>query len=298
MKSRPRIGFVTCVQLGLTCIEDVYQAGGNLDFMITLKDTVARRKAGRVFLDEFCRTHDVELFKVNNINDVEAVQYLDVQRPDWLFIIGWSQIARGPVLRSARHGVLGMHPTLLPVGRGRASIPWAILKGLPETGVSLFQLDDGVDTGPVLMQQGIPIAPRETATTLYDKVVAAHRTLMRAAWPLLVAGRLEGRPQDEAAATLWPGRTPADGRLDPSMTSEQMDRLVRATTRPYPGAFWEDGNRIIRVWSGEIEQGTKASLGAIRLPSIDGAFVALEYDIESPTHQMPSIPAAPSSHDK
>lgn len=276
-----RIGFVTCVQLGLSCMEQIYEVGGRLDFAMTLVDTKAQRKSGRVFLDHFCGRHRIPLFKVANINDADAIEFLRAQRPDWLFIVGWSQIARRSVLEAVRGGVLGIHPTLLPVGRGRAAVPWAILKGLAETGVTLFQLDEGVDSGPILMQLRIPIEPRETATTLYAKVVAAHGTLMRRAWPELIARRLQGRPQDDSAATVWPGRTPADGRLDHRMSAEEMDRLVRATTRPYPGAFWYDGSRIVRVWSGRIAQpGAPTPAGAIRLTSSDGAFDALEYDVE------------------
>ena len=276
-----RVGFVTCVQLGLSCIEEIYDVGGKLDFVMTLRDDVAPGKSGRVFVDDFCRERGLDLVKIRNINDPEAVDYLQARALDWLFIIGWSQIARSAVLQSARRGVLGIHPTLLPIGRGRASIPWAILKGLPETGVTLFQLDGGVDTGPVLLQRRIPIGDRETATSLYAKVVAAHRELLRAIWPDLVAGRVVAQPQDDGAASIWPGRTPADGQLRPDMTSEQMDRLVRATTRPYPGAFWTEAGRTVRVWSGAIaDVRDKPRPGALRIFSSDGAFDAWEYESE------------------
>ena len=101
-----------------------------------------------------------------------------------------------------------MHPTLLPQGRGRAAIPWAILKALPETGVTLFQLDEGVDTGPIIAQKVLPIAANETATTLYERVADAHRSLIGQVWPNLPSGNVQRRIQDESQATIWPGRTP------------------------------------------------------------------------------------------
>jgi methionyl-tRNA formyltransferase len=276
-----RFGFVTCVRLGLSCMEAIYDAGGRLATVLTLRDDIAPAKSGRVHADEFCRAHAIPLVKIRNINDVDALAAITAADLDWLFIIGWSQIARSAVLQSVRRGVLGIHPTLLPIGRGRASIPWAILKGMSETGVTLFQLDGGVDTGPVLLQQRLPISDRETATSLYAKVIAAHREALRAVWPDLVAGRVVARPQDERAATIWPGRTPADGQLRPEMTSEQMDRLVRATTRPYPGAFWVDAGRTVRVWSGAIaDVRDNPRPGALRIFSSDGAFDAWEYETE------------------
>jgi methionyl-tRNA formyltransferase len=283
-------GFVTCVQLGLSVIEEIYDVGGTLDFVLTLKDSQARTKSGRVYLDAFCRERRIELVKVANINDDEAMRFLEARRPDWLFIIGWSQIARPPVLAVPRRGALGMHPTLLPTGRGRAAVPWAILKDLRETGVTLFQLDEGVDSGPVFMQERIPLASDETATRLYARVSDAHRTLIRRAWPDLTAGRLTGVPQDETRATYWPKRTPADGELLSSMTTVEMDRLVRATTRPYPGAFWRETRHVVRVWAGRIpERGEAPPPGAYRLPACDGPFEATDFEIEPREHTPSSL---------
>lgn len=271
-----RFGFVTCVQLGLSCMEEIYAAGGTLDLALTLPDDRAQAKSGRVYLDAFCAERGVELVKVSNINDPDAIDAVTSRGIDWLFVIGWSQIARRAALEAPSRGVLGMHPTLLPVGRGRAAIPWAILKGLSETGVTLFKLDEGVDTGPILAQECIPLDARETATTLYQKVNAAHRTLIRSVWPALEAGTLELYPQDDAQATLWPGRTPEDGRIVPAMTVQQADRLVRAVTRPYPGAFYDAGGRRLRVWSGA----PGAREGHV-LDLADGPYTALDYEWEA-----------------
>src|SRR5262249_6026267 len=155
-----RFGFVTCVQLGLTCMQAIYESGGKLEFAGTLQDDQARAKSGRVYLDEFCARHAIPLCKFRNINDALAIDAIRAASVDWVFIIGWSQIARRPVLDATRQGVLGMHPSLLPIGRGRAAVPWAILLGLQETGVTLFQLDEGVDTGPIVAQVRIPVDAR------------------------------------------------------------------------------------------------------------------------------------------
>ena len=117
-----KLGFVTCVQLGLSCMQAIYDIGGKLDLAVTLHDGKAAKKSGRVFLDEFCRVNDVELHKCDHINDAETIQKIKSADIDWLFIIGWSQIASNDVLASAKLGVLGAHPSLLPEGRGRAAI--------------------------------------------------------------------------------------------------------------------------------------------------------------------------------
>ncbi len=277
-----RFGFVTCVQLGLACMEEIYSVGGNFDLVITLKDENSRNKSGRIYADEFCRRHDIDLLKVDSVNDAQAVDAIRYHNLDWLFIIGWSQIASPPVLRAPHRGVLGMHPTLLPVGRGRAAIPWAILKDLPETGVTLFQLDEGVDTGPIVAQERIALGPDETATKLYDRVAEAHRTLIKRVWWDLGNDRLNPVPQDESKATIWRGRTSEDGRILPEMSVEYVEKLVRSTTRPYPGAFWQDGERVVRVWAGMAGTvGAANNLGTTVILLRDGVFFALDFDVEN-----------------
>lgn len=275
-----RFGFVTCVQLGLSCIEEIYRVGGRLDLVVTLKDDLARKKSGRVYVDDVCRTHRIDLVKIRHINDPDSLAALREAALDWLVIIGWSQIAGPEVLQLLRQGAFGMHPTLLPQGRGRAAIPWAILKALPETGVTLFQLDEGVDTGPIIAQKVLPIAPDETATTLYERVADAHRSLIGRVWPDLPSGNVQRRTQDESQATIWPGRTPADGEITPEMTVAGVERLVRATTHPYPGAFWKSESEVIRIWAGRPGSGLTPAAGAYRLRLVDGVYDAVTYEAE------------------
>ena len=88
-----KVAFVTCVQIGLSCIEEIYKIEGKLDLLITLHDKKAKKKSGRIYLDDFSRQHNIPLVKINNVNDQEVVDTLEAYDIDWLFIIGWSQIA-------------------------------------------------------------------------------------------------------------------------------------------------------------------------------------------------------------
>lgn len=244
-----KIAFATCVQLGRSCIEEVLRLGGHFDLFITLKDDQARQKSGRIYLDDLAEKEGTPLLKIRHINDQETLDALKAHQIDWLFIIGWSQIAGQTLLDTPKRGIIGMHPTLLPKGRGRAAIPWAILKGLPETGVTMFKMDAGVDTGDILAQGRIPMEPGITATELYDRVDKMHVELMARAWPNIIADTITPVPQDHSQATQWPGRKPQDGELFSSMTMEEADRMVRAVTHPYPGAFYRTEGKILRIWA-------------------------------------------------
>jgi len=251
-----KFAFCTCVQLGLSCIEAAVNADFKFDLLITLNDEKAKNKSGRVYLDKIAGENQIELFKINHINDDRVLEIFTERGIDWLFIIGWSQIVNERLLNCLKIGVIGAHPTLLPEGRGRAAIPWSIIKGLNQTGVTFFKMDIGVDTGKIIAQLLIPIDEKETASTLYQKVDDAHVELFLKMLPQLVNGDYSLTEQDESKATYWEGRTPLDGEIKPEMTVEQVDRLARATTKPYPGAFYFDdvGNKVI-IWSGSKTNG-------------------------------------------
>ena len=272
-----KIAFCTCVQLGLSCIEKIHDLGVEFDLLITLKDSKAQAKSGRIYLDDFAKQAKVDLLKIDHINDQEVIDTLVKREIDWLFIIGWSQIANSELLDSVKKGVLGAHPTLLPVGRGRASIPWAIIKGLDKTGVTLFKLDTGVDTGPVCAQVEIPLNAKETATSLYKKVNDAHIELIELAMQGLANNTLEMVIQDEEQATIWDGRTPADGLLTESMRVEEVDRLVRATTKPYPGAFIDKGDSKLIIWDGTLASNVAAP-DSLTIEFADGPYTATQWE--------------------
>lgn len=247
-----KIAFATCVELGLSCIEEIYKTDGELDLLITLVDEKAKAKSGRVYLDEFSQKHNVPLLKINNINDEAVINELQSKKIDWLFIIGWSQIAEKELIETPIKGCIGMHPTLLPMGRGRAAVPWAILKGLEKTGVTAFKIDEGVDTGPIIDQVEIPLKQDETATTLYKKVNEAHIELMKQIWTSLEADELTFEIQDDSLATYWEGRKPQDGAITSDMTMKEASALVRAVTKPYPGSYFQDNKVNLRIWKAEF----------------------------------------------
>ena len=245
-----KFAFVTCVQIGLSCMEAIYEINGKLDLIISIPDEKAKKKSGRIYVDDFANKHDIQVVKSNHVNDEVVIKAIKKHNIDWLFIIGWSQIASKNVIEAASLGVIGAHPTLLPVGRGRAAIPWAIIKGLDKTGVSFFKMDEGVDTGLILGQEEVLIEETETAQTLYDKVNVAHEILIKKLYTDLLNNNVNEKVQDESKATYWEGRRPKDGEISEMMTINEVDRLVRATTKPYPGAFFIKENRKIIIWSG------------------------------------------------
>lgn len=270
-----KIAFATCVQLGRSCIEKIIELGGHLDLLITLLDEKASNKSGRVYINDIAQKQNIPLLKINNINDQEVLDLVRDMKIDWLFVIGWSQIVKPELLTLPQKGCIGMHPTLLPEGRGRAAIPWAILKGLKKTGVSMFRLSEGVDTGDILGQVEIPLSERITATELYNRVNEAHIQLLEKYWKQIIEDTIVAVPQDETKATIWEGRKPADGEVFHVMTTQEADRMVRAVTHPYPGAFYIQGEKKVTVWSAETGNDEKENSFQLA----DGYLYPIDYEI-------------------
>ncbi|HEY0624972.1 formyltransferase family protein [Sphingomonas sp.] len=226
--------------------------GWQLAAIATLTPELAARHSDFVDLAPVAARHGASLLQVAQCNAPAFLEQMRAVAADIVFVIGWSQIC-GPEFRAAAGArVVGYHPAPLPRLRGRAVIPWTILLDEKITASSLFWIDDGVDSGPLLAQRFFHVAPGETAATLYAKHMAALDTMLRELLPRLARGPVPGDPQEEAIATWATRRRPSDGRIDWRDSAEQIERLVRAVGRPYPGAFTDAAAGRITIWSARV----------------------------------------------
>ena len=273
-----RTVWVSFDTIGRDCLEAAADAGADVVSVVTLPAPVDPNRSGQCSFDEVAARHEAVLIETRDVNSEDTIAAVRALEPEAIFVVGWSQLVRDDFISLARQGVgvFGMHPTLLPRHRGRAPIPWAILSGLARTGVTLFEIRDATaDSGLVVGQQVVEIAPRETATTLFEKLSDAHLTLIREHVPLLRAGQAPRSPQDERRASWWPKRTPPDGIIDWETRAPYLDAWVRAQTRPYPGAFTWLGEDKIVVWrAGALDLHVESPAGMIVSERPEGLVVA------------------------
>lgn len=154
------------------------------------------------------------------------------------------------VLSAPRLGCINLHASLLPRWRGAAPIPHAILAGDRTHGFTLMQVDEGLDTGPILFQQTVDVGGRPTAGALHDAIANEGAQALVAALDDLSAGRLAPRPQPNEGVTMAPKIAPEDGRLDWARDAVELDRRVRAFA-PHPGAWLMAGGERLRVLEAE-----------------------------------------------
>jgi methionyl-tRNA formyltransferase len=244
-----RLVWVSFDVMGRDCLAAAAEAGAEVVGVVTLPGPIDPNRSGQCSFEGIAGRLGAELVETADVNSPETVAAVRELEPDLIFIVGWSQLVLDEFIGLARHGVFGMHPTLLPKHRGRAAIPWAILSGLAKTGVTLFEIVDGTaDSGPTVGQIEIPLSHDETATTLYERITEAHVELVREVVPQLLDGSAPRTEQDTRRASAWPKRTPADGIIDWDTRAPYLYDWVRAQTRPYPGAFTFLGDEKVIVW--------------------------------------------------
>jgi len=258
--------------IGRRCLEACAEAGAEVAAVVTLPGPIDPNRSGQCSFDDL----GVPLIETEDVNSPETIAAVREAAPDAIFVVGWSQLIRGELFEVASQGMFGMHPTLLPRHRGRAAIPWTILTGLSRTGVTLFEIvDPSADSGPIIGRREVEVAPDETATTLYDKLLEAHVDLIREHVPQIAAGTAPRTPQDAKRASAWPKRTPADGIIDWETRAPYLDDWVRAQTRPYPGAFTYLGDEKLVVWRARpVELETGDAAGTVVELRPEGAVVA------------------------
>jgi methionyl-tRNA formyltransferase len=169
------------------------------------------------------------------LRDPEAIASILALDPALAVLADYGQLVPEELL-ALRHGALNLHPSLLPRHRGATPIPAAILAGDLETGVTLFRMDRGLDTGPIVAQEAVALAPGVTAPELEARLAAMAPDVLERSLARWLAGGLEATPQPTDGATNTRPLRRDDGRLDPRRPAVELERAVRAY-RPWPGTF-------------------------------------------------------------
>jgi methionyl-tRNA formyltransferase len=177
--------------------------------------------------------------------------------PDLFVVIAYGRILPRSLLDIPEHGAVNVHASLLPCYRGAAPIAWAILKGERITGVTTMLMDEGLDTGAVLLQEELRIHEGETAGSLADRLSPVGARLLMQTVEGIKRGDLVPAPQDEVRATYAPPLKKEDGRIDWREGAAVIDAHVRAFN-PWPGSFTEWEGKIVKIFRGETREGTAA----------------------------------------
>jgi methionyl-tRNA formyltransferase len=208
----------------------------------------------------------------DRLRDREAIDSVLALRPDIAILADYGQLVPAPIL-DLPLGALNLHPSLLPRHRGATPIPATILAGDKETGVTLIQMDRGLDTGPIVAQARVPLRGSETTPELQEILEARADSLLQASLGPWIRGELKAVPQDESGATLTGRLTRDDGRLGPDIPALQAWRMVRAYL-PWPGTFIETPSGRLVVLAGSVADSAPGDVPGRLVAEGDGLALA------------------------
>ena len=241
-------------------------------------------------LNPLCKKFNLPILITNDINHKVVIQWIDDLQPEVIYCFGWSNIIKKQVLNIPNKGIVGFHPTLLPLNRGRHPLIWAKVLGLKKSGTTFFMMDEGADSGPIISQKSFLINENDTSQTLYQKIISNSLKQIET-FTFELENNTVNRVIQEKESNYWRKRTKADGRIHFSMTSEAIINLVRALTKPYPGATCFFNEKEVIIWS--IRKGNnkqlnlepgkviKVNQNEIEVKTGDGSVILIEHEFNN-----------------
>jgi methionyl-tRNA formyltransferase len=228
-------------------------AGHDIVLVLTQPDRPAGRglRPAATAVARFAVARGLQVVKPETLKAAPEVERVRALRPDALVVAAYGLLLPRALLEAGRYGALNIHASLLPRWRGAAPIQRALLAGDGETGVSIMQMDAGLDTGPVLAQERIPIVSDDDAGALHDKLAVLGAGAIVAALDDIEAGRARAVPQPEDGVTYAAKIDKRDTRLDWSRPASGLERAVRAF-RPAPGAFALLDGEPVKIWRASV----------------------------------------------
>ena len=257
------VAFLSGVEFGHDLLEHILNSNFNISIVFSYDDNKKKIYSDYTSFDEITKKFNIPHKKVFNINDEENISILKKIQPDILLVMGWSQLLKQKIIEIPKIGVIGSHPTELPKYRGRAPIPWTILKELKKSALTFFWIDSGTDSGDILDQQFFNISD-DDAFSLYKKITKLGKQMLENNLKKFDNNIFPRLTQDKTQfIENWEKRTPEDGIIDWSKSAHEILKLIRATTHPYPGAFaFFDGSKL-KIWKAEKSNENNFSPGKI-----------------------------------
>jgi methionyl-tRNA formyltransferase len=285
-----RIVFIGAGEIGVPTLEALLKSEHELVGVVTQPNKPVGR-AQRVEAPPIKRTlgpMKIPILQPARIKERQAIEEIRALKPDAIVVMAYGQILPRDALQIPKVACLNLHASLLPRWRGAAPIQAAISSGDRETGITVMYMDEGLDTGDILLQRSIDIRPDDTGGSLHDRLAKIAPQAILESLELLGRGRAPRVPQDNALATLAPKLNREHGRIDWSAPAEVIERKIRAFN-PWPGAFTTistNGTHNLKIFSativdlqgkpGEILRSEKELI----IPAGDGALSLREVQLE------------------
>lgn len=256
-----KIVFMGTPDFSVGALDALVEAGHEIIAVVTQPDKPKGRSGQMQFppVKECALRHGLTVLQPVKIKTPEWVDKLRELNADVFVVAAFGQILSKEILDMPKYGCVNIHASLLPKYRGAAPINWAIINGEKETGVTIMQMNEGVDTGDMLSHVVVPIAPKETAESLFDKLAKAGAELIVETLPKLEAGEIIPVPQDESQSSHVKMMNKSLGKIDWNQDAVVIERLVRGLNS-WPSAYTYYQGKGVKLWDCDV---VEAAVGAV-----------------------------------
>ena len=234
-------------------LEAIVNAGHEVALVVTQPDKAKGRgkKVCYTPVKEKALEHDLPVAQPEKVREETFVEQLQAIAPDVIVVVAFGQILPESILNIPKYGCINVHASLLPAYRGAAPIQWAVIDGLTESGVTTMYMEKGLDTGDIILQSKLSLAPDETGGSLFDKLAKEGAALLVKTLTMLEAGTAIRTKQDESKSSYAKMLTKDMGCLDFNKDAATLERLIRGLN-PWPSAFTKIQDKTLKIYVAEV----------------------------------------------
>ena len=284
-----RILFIGCVSFSEKALLKLLELNAKIVGIIT-KDN-SSFNSDFIDLSYISKKQSIPFKHVNDINHPNNVKWIAELNPDILFCFGWSSLIKSNLLKLTNLGVVGFHPAMLPMNKGRHPLIWSKILGLTKSGSTFFFMDEGADTGDILDQVEFDISFEDDINDIYNKMTNVALKQIEIFLPNLIKNSFSRKKQLEQGNT-WRKRNKFDGLIDFRMNSESIINLVRGLTKPFPGAHCVKDGVEYKIWKCELGSNHNINLEPGKVLSINDNIIEIKTGDSSILvfdHELPKL---------
>ena len=268
--------FMGTPEFAIPSFEALYESDFEIALVVTQPDRPKGRgkKLSSPPVKLVALEHNIEVFQPERIKDREAIEKIKQVKPDLIIVVAFGQILPKEILELPRYGCINVHASLLPKYRGAAPINFAIINGEKKTGVTTMYMEEGLDTGDMLLKNEVEITPEDTASTLHDKLAIAGKKTLADTLKAIINTELVPEKQDDSISSYAPIMTKELGKINWDRSAEAISNLVRGTD-PWPSAYTLYDSAVLKLFAPVVlDKQSKEKPGTIIAVSSEGIDIA------------------------
>lgn len=260
-----KIVFMGTPEFAVPSLVSLHESGYTVDLVITQEDKPKGRgkKLQATPVKEKALELGFEVYQPKNVNSKESVEKIKALDPDFIVVVAYGQIIRKSILEIPKYDIINVHASLLPKYRGAAPINWSIIDGEKETGVTIMEIQEGLDTGDMILKESIAIEDEDDAITITEKLSKLGGKMLPEAILGLVDGSLSKKKQDDSLSSYASMMNKELGHIDWNKSAFEIRNLIRGL-KPWPSAFTYLNDEIVKIHGAEVsDEDIEVPLGQI-----------------------------------